>query len=145
MMGKLLKFTGKWKGKGSKPVSAEIQPPKTLKELADRTIKVRLEHTEIIVDDVTQYFLSRVRGDGIAIEKSGDIANYDVEVFRQAMRGAILRFYNINYHFQEVANEIFGHAQKKKENVKEIEDLNPMLKKEVEPEPEPPDNGPMVG
>ena len=139
-MGKVIKFKGKWKGK--KPAQTDIKVPTTPEELSNMTLRVRMEHTNILVDDVTNYFLARIRGDGVAIERSGEIANFDVGVVRDAMRGAILRFYGVQYPFHQIPDKIFNDSKKAAANMKEIEDLNPEMKTEIDPEPP---QGPMVG
>lgn len=137
-MGKLIKFPKKYKG--NVPVVGP-NPPQTDAELATAVVKVRTEHTEILINDITQFMLTRLRNDGINLPDLGDISNVDVSLIREAIRATILRYYHVQYPFQKLANDHYAKQQKQNNNKKEIEDLNPEMKTELEPEPPPP----MVG
>jgi hypothetical protein len=140
MSAKIIKFPKKYKGKLPE---VGISTPTTKTELAASIVKVRTEHTEILINDITQFMLTRLRNDGINLTDLGEIANVDVTLIREAIRATILRFYHIQYPFQKMANDHFEAQQKKATNIKEIEKLNPLMKDDLEPEPVPP--APMVG
>jgi len=138
-MGKLIKFPKTYKGE------IPVKPPQTKEELNQHILDVRCKHTEFLIGDVTTYMLNLFRNEGIFLSSLGDIANVDINMIQETLRATILRFYHIQYPFQNFANARYAEMQKQAENVKEIEDLNPAMKTEVEPEPEPEPPAPMVG